>query len=239
MFERYTEKARRVLLFARQSAIATGSTYVESQHLLLGILRETPSVIDHQFPQKLEQIKSELLAPEVEGAKGSDLGLPLSNECKRILAYGAEEAERLSHRHIGTEHLFLGVLREEKCLAAKVLRSHGIILEDERRRIRRDTELHSVTSQRVDEFAAPGVGGGVIVGRVASGGRRIEFRNEADDSVLGTAASGFDVPRVDDEIFLEALQGRVVRVVHQYVPVPEGGALMPQRIAIYVRVKSN
>jgi len=238
MFERYTEKARRVLLYARQSAASSGAECIESQHLLLAILRETPSVIQDQFPQKLEQLRSELLGQEVKAAQAPDLGLLFSSECRRILAYGAEETERLSHRHIGTEHLFLAVLREEKCLAAKVLVSHGVTLEDERRRIRRDSELHSVTSRRVDEFATPGVGGGVIVGRVAPGGRLTEFRNEANDSVLGTAP-GFDVPRVDDEISLEAIQGRVTRVVHQYVPAPEGGVLMPQRIAVYVRVLPN
>ena len=239
MFERYTEKARRVLLFARQKASADGSSYIESQHLLLGILQEIPSVINLQFPQKLEQIKSELLAQEMKGAKAPDLGLPLSNECKRILAHAAEEAERLNHRHIGTEHLFLGVLREEKCRAAKVLRSHGISLEDERLRIQRDSELHSVTSRRVaDEFATPGVGSGVVVGRAAAGQRQIEFHNEADDSILGTAP-GFDVPRIGDEIFLEALQGRVTRVVHKYEASPEDGLLMRQRIAIYVRLAPN
>ena len=238
MFERYTEKARRVLLFARRKAIDDGSSYVESQHLLLGILKETPSAINLQFPQKLEQIKSELLAQEMKGAKAPDLGLPLSYECKRILAYGAEEAERLNHRHIGTEHLFLGVLREEKCRAAKVLRSHGISLEDERLRIHRDSELHGVTSRRVDEFATPGVGSGVIVGRVAAGQRQIEFCNEADDSILGTAP-GFDVPGIGDEIFLEAIQGRVTRVVHKYEASPEDGLLMRQRIAIYVRLAPN
>ena len=239
MFERYTEKARRVLLFARQKASADGSSYIESQHLLLGILQEIPSVINLQFPQKLEQIKSELLAQEIKGAKAPDLGLPLSNECKRILAHAAEEAERLNHRHIGTEHLFLGVLREEKCRAAKVLRSHGISLEDERLRIQRDSELHSVTSRRVvDEFATPGVGSGVVVGRAAAGQRQIEFHNEADDSILGTAP-GFDVPRIGDEIFLEALQGRVTRVVHKYEASPEDGLLMRQRIAIYVRLAPN
>jgi ATP-dependent Clp protease ATP-binding subunit ClpA len=57
------------------------------------------------------------------------LDLPLSHECKRILAYAAEEAERLNHRHIGTEHLMLGILREEKCLAANILQERGLRLD--------------------------------------------------------------------------------------------------------------
>ena len=58
----------------------------------------------------------------------TSIDLPLSDECKRILAYAAEEAERLNHRHIGTEHLLLGILREEKCLAAKILQERGLRL---------------------------------------------------------------------------------------------------------------
>src|ERR1019366_1446849 len=50
----------------------------------------------------------------------------LSHECKRVLAYGAEEAERLNHKHIGTEHLLLGLLREEKCFAAEILHERGL-----------------------------------------------------------------------------------------------------------------
>jgi hypothetical protein len=56
----------------------------------------------------------------------TSVDLPLSNECKRVLAYAAEEAERLSHKHIGTEHLLLGLLREEKCFAAEILRERGL-----------------------------------------------------------------------------------------------------------------
>jgi ATP-dependent Clp protease ATP-binding subunit ClpC len=63
--------------------------------------------------------------------------LPLSNECKRILAYAAEEAERLNHRHIGTEHLLLGILREEKCVAAEILQERGLRLSSIREELSR------------------------------------------------------------------------------------------------------
>jgi hypothetical protein len=59
----------------------------------------------------------------------TSVDLPLGNECKRVLVYAAEEAERLSHKHIGTEHLFLGLLREEKCFAAAILHERGLTLE--------------------------------------------------------------------------------------------------------------
>jgi ATP-dependent Clp protease ATP-binding subunit ClpA len=58
--------------------------------------------------------------------------LPLSEECKRILTYGAEEANRLGHKHIGTDHLFLGILREQNCFAAQILRERGVSLDQAR-----------------------------------------------------------------------------------------------------------
>src|SRR5947209_5640087 len=66
--------------------------------------------------------------------------MPLSHECKRVLAYGAEEAERLNHKHIGTEHLLLGLLREEKCFAAEILHERGLRLSAIREELARSTQ---------------------------------------------------------------------------------------------------
>jgi DNA-directed RNA polymerase sigma subunit (sigma70/sigma32) len=65
----------------------------------------------------------------------TSVDLPISNECKRILAYATEEADKLTHKFIGTGHLFLGVLREQDCFAAKLLRERGITLEAAREQI--------------------------------------------------------------------------------------------------------
>jgi ATP-dependent Clp protease ATP-binding subunit ClpC len=67
----------------------------------------------------------------------TSVDLPLSHECKRVLAYGAEEAERLNHKHIGTEHLLLGLLREEKCFAAEILHERGLRLTTIREELQR------------------------------------------------------------------------------------------------------
>src|SRR5260370_37636130 len=65
------------------------------------------------------------------------VNLPLSHECKRVLAYGAEEAGRLNHKHIGTEHLLLGLLREEKFFAAAILQERGLRLTQVREELAR------------------------------------------------------------------------------------------------------
>jgi ATP-dependent Clp protease ATP-binding subunit ClpA len=108
MFERYTEKARRIIFFARYEASQFGSPYIETEHLLLGLLREDKA-LTNRFLRSHASVES--IRKQIEGHTtirekvSTSVDLPLSNECKRVLAYAAEEAERLSHKHIGTEHL--------------------------------------------------------------------------------------------------------------------------------------
>src|SRR5947209_18218922 len=128
MFERYTEKARRVILFARYEASKFGSPYIETEHLLLGLLREDKALANRflRSHAAIESIRKQIEAHTTVREKVStSVDLPLSHECKRVLAYGAEEAERLSHKHIGTEHLLLGLLREEKSFAAEFVHERG------------------------------------------------------------------------------------------------------------------
>src|SRR5437899_10098195 len=130
MFERYTEKARRVIFFARYEASQFGSPYIETEHLLLGLLREDKA-LTRRFLQShavVESIRKQIedCSAEKRPPISTSVDLPLSNECKRVLAYAAEEAERLSHAHIGCEHLLLGLLREEKSFAAAMLHERGL-----------------------------------------------------------------------------------------------------------------
>jgi len=139
MFERYTEKARRVIFFARYEASQFGSPYIETEHLLLGLLREDKA-LTNRFLRTYGATES--IRKQVEGhttireKTSTSVDLPLSNESKRVLAYGAEEAERLGHKHIGTEHVFLGLLREEKCFAAELLYERGVRIANAREQIR-------------------------------------------------------------------------------------------------------
>src|ERR1700747_2917788 len=115
MFERYTEKARRVIFFGRYEASQFGSAYIETEHLLLGLLREDKALTRRFLgATAVETIRKEIEQHTVKNPSVSTaVDLPVSNECKRVLAYAAQEAERLAHKHIGTEHLMLGLLREE------------------------------------------------------------------------------------------------------------------------------
>jgi hypothetical protein len=125
MFERYTEKARRVIFFARYEASEYGSPYIETEHLLLGLLREDPS-LEMRFlgpDSSIEQIRTEIEKRITRGERfGTSVEVPLSKEAKKILNLAAEEAERLGHGYVGTEHMLLGMLQVDGSLAAQVLR---------------------------------------------------------------------------------------------------------------------
>ena len=143
MFERYTEKARRVIFFARYEASQFGSPYIETEHLLLGLLREDKG-LTFRFLRSYASVES--TRKQIEGhitireKLSTSVDLPLSNECKRVLAYAAEEAELLSHKHVGTEHLLLGLLREEKCFAAEILHERGLRLPTIREELARTSQ---------------------------------------------------------------------------------------------------
>jgi ATP-dependent Clp protease ATP-binding subunit ClpC len=130
MFERYTEKARRVIFFARYEASQFGQPYIETEHLLLGLLREDKALAN-QFLRydSVAAIRTQIERRTTIREKiSTSVDLPLSDECKRVLAYAAEEAERLRHKHIGTEHLLLGLLREQGSFAQQLLAERGLEL---------------------------------------------------------------------------------------------------------------
>ena len=138
MFERYTEKARRVIFFARYESSQFGSPHIETEHLLLGLLREDKALTNRflRTHASVESIRKQIEEHTTLRERiATTVDLPLSNDCKRVLAYAAEEAERLAHKHIGTEHLLLGLLREEKCFAAQILRDRGVRIEGVREEI--------------------------------------------------------------------------------------------------------
>ncbi|MFN7937604.1 MAG: Clp protease N-terminal domain-containing protein [Bryobacteraceae bacterium] len=132
MFERYTEHARRIIFFARYEASQFGSPSIESEHLLLGLIRE-----DRPFAVRILRTQAALdsIRYQVEAhapkrpAISASVDLPLTAESKRILVFANEEAENLGHRYIDTPHLMLGILREPGCLAANILLERQVAIE--------------------------------------------------------------------------------------------------------------
>ncbi len=148
MFERYTEKARRTIFFSRYEASQFGSPYIETEHLLLGILREDKALV-HLFlgaHDAVESIRSQVeKLTMVREKTATSVDLPLSNECKRILAHAMDEADQASDKWIRTGHLFLGILRESGSLAAKLLSERGVKLPKAQRFLQRAEGSHGDT----------------------------------------------------------------------------------------------
>jgi ATP-dependent Clp protease ATP-binding subunit ClpC len=133
MFERYSEKSRRVVLFARDEARTSGGQRIETHHILLGLLRDAWDVFAPflSSPDQARAIREEIETqfPQQHVASVPAADLPLSYESKRTLAYAAEESERARRRTIDPLHLLLGLLREQGCAAADILRRHGLQLD--------------------------------------------------------------------------------------------------------------
>ena len=133
MFERFTEKARRVVFFARYEASQYGSPYIETEHLLLGMLREDKPLVSRAL-RSTHRESVDTLRAEVETLItkrpriSTSVEVPLSQECKQILVFAGEEADRLNQKSVSAEHILLGILREEKCFAASVLAKRGVKL---------------------------------------------------------------------------------------------------------------
>jgi ATP-dependent Clp protease ATP-binding subunit ClpC len=139
MFERYNKKARRTMFFARYEASQFGCSYIETEHLLLGLFRRDKTLAS-QFlaSSKLEAIRYFITQPRKLGLKAAtSLDLPLSHECKRVLIYAVEESERMNHEHIGTPHLLMGLLREETSFTAQLLHEQGLSPESVRDQVQR------------------------------------------------------------------------------------------------------
>jgi ATP-dependent Clp protease ATP-binding subunit ClpC len=132
----FTDRVRKVLAMAREEAVRLQHDYVGTEHILLGLIREGDGVAAEVL-RSLAADLDELLRLVEEnvrpGKASASIGeLPYTTRAKKVLEYAMAEARELNHSYVGTEHLLLGLLREEKGLAAKVLGELGIGLEEAR-----------------------------------------------------------------------------------------------------------
>jgi ATP-dependent Clp protease ATP-binding subunit ClpC len=152
MFERYSEPARRVIFYSRYMAHQFGSPEIETEHLLLGLLR-ADMVLARRFlgsPWAAEKVWQEIeLSTPVRAPTPGARDLPLSGTAKRVLFLAAEEADQLPSKRIRTEHLLLGLLRDEKCVAAVLLRERGLGLASTREELKRNPHDDSITEKFV------------------------------------------------------------------------------------------
>ena len=128
MFERFTERARQVVVLAQDEARALRHNYIGTEHLLLGLLREEEGLgarVLESFGVTVEDVRRDVeriigVGDEVENGQ-----IPFTPRGKKVLELALREAQSLGHNHIGTEHILLGLARENEGVAARILMDHG------------------------------------------------------------------------------------------------------------------
>jgi len=136
MFERFTDRARKVMALANQEAQRFNHEYVGTEHILLGLVKEGQGVaanVLHNLQVDLKKIRLEVEKIVKSGPNMVTMGkLPQTPRAKKVIEFAIEEARNLGHNYVGTEHLLLGLLREHDGVAAQVLMNLGLKLEDVR-----------------------------------------------------------------------------------------------------------
>src|SRR3989338_7950703 len=125
MFNRFTERARKVLVLAKEEARRFNHDYIGTEHILLGLIREGEGVacaVLQNLGVDLERLRIEIEKLVSAGSTAQVLGdIPFTPRAKKALELAADEARALGHNYIGTEHILLGLLREEEGIASQVL----------------------------------------------------------------------------------------------------------------------
>src|SRR3979490_1745735 len=139
MYYRFTDRARKVMQLANQEAQRFNHEYIGTEHILLGLVKEGSGVADNVLKNLDIDLRKIRLEVEKIVQSGPDMGtmgkLPATPQVKSALEYAIEEARNLNHNYVGTEHLLLGLLREQEGVAAQVLMNLGLKLEDVREEV--------------------------------------------------------------------------------------------------------
>ncbi len=158
----FSDRVRKVLAMAREEAIRLQHDYVGTEHILLGLIREGEGVaaaVLTNLSVDLDQIHERVEESVRKGKATIALGeLPYTSRAKKVLEFAMAEARDFNHSYVGTEHLLLGLLREEKGIAAQVLNSLGVTLEDAR------ADTLKVLGSDVGPSEPAGIGGGAPPG---------------------------------------------------------------------------
>src|SRR5256885_4298427 len=175
MYERFTDRARKVMQLANQEAQRFNHEYIGTEHILLGLVKEGSGVAANVLKNldiDLRRIRLEVEKIVQAGPDMVTMGkLPQTPRAKKVIEYSIEEARNLNHNYVGTEHLLLGLLREQEGVAAQVLMNLGLKLEDVREEV-----LNLLGHNMPNESETGGGGGG--------GGERTAGKGKAKTPAL-------------------------------------------------------
>ena len=164
MWQRFTERARKVVFYAQEEAQKFGEGYVSTEHLLLGLVRESDSVaarVLEKLGVSLNRIRAEVEKQLPRGDARPSQDMTLTPRAKRVIDLAYDEARNLNNNYIGTEHLLLGLIREGDGLAGRVLAKLGVELERARREVMalQDNESQSKSGSTGSTSSARSSGG--------------------------------------------------------------------------------
>ncbi len=163
MWQRFTERARKVVFYAQEEAQRFGEGYVSTEHLLLGLVRESDSVaarVLEKLGVSLNRIRAEVEKQLPRGDARPSQDMTLTPRAKRVIDLAYDEARNLNNNYIGTEHLLLGLIREGDGLAGRVLAKLGVELEKARREVMALQDNETQSKSGSGSRAASGSGGG-------------------------------------------------------------------------------
>src|SRR5215211_6643145 len=171
MYERFTDRARKVMQLANQEAQRFNHEYIGTEHILLGLVKEGSGVAANVLKNldiDLRKIRQEVEKIVQSGPNHPDMvipgRMPQTPRAKKVVEYSIEEARNLNHNYVGTEHLLLGLIREQEGVAAQVLMNLGLKLEDVREEV-----LNLLGHNIPNESETGGGGGGGGGGERAAG----------------------------------------------------------------------
>src|SRR5215207_5119197 len=138
MFERFTDRARRVVVLAQEEARHLDHNYIGTEHILLGLIHEGEGVAARALTAldiSLEAVRSQVREIIGQGESPPTGHIPFTPRAKKVLELSLREALALGHNYIGTEHILLGLIREDEGIAAQVLAGHGADLDQARQEV--------------------------------------------------------------------------------------------------------
>jgi len=184
MFDRFTDRARKVISFARQEAERFNHDYIGTEHILLGLVKEGSGVaanVLENLDVDLEKVRLEVEKLVKPAPDVVTMGqLPFTPRAKKVLEFAIDEARALDHNYVGTEHLLLGLLREQEGLAAQVLMNLGLKLEDVRNEVMEFLGAETQQSKDPDAHSGEPSGSGSSSGTAAA--KQGESKTPALDS---------------------------------------------------------
>src|SRR4030067_1200354 len=139
MFERFTERARKVVVKAQDEARFLKQNYIGTEHILLGLINEKEGMAARVFYElnvSFDNIRSAVREVVNEGTSESYEHIPFTPRAKKVLELSLREALQMGHNYIGTEHILLGLLKEGEGVAARVLNSMGVTLDNVKEKVK-------------------------------------------------------------------------------------------------------